>query len=440
LLSKQFITISGIILIFLILNVSLFGLGSFYGDVMAQQKWGNEALEEGVSYLYSQHITDYPPLYIYVLKFNAWLNLKLSGNTERFTLHYNFISKTIPTFCNLIIGLIIFFYLRKRNYKLALFAGCFYLFNPAIIYNTAYWGQVDSVNTLFMFLSIIFLIHKKYIPSTIFIVLAVLTKFQSIVLVPVIGMVILMNFNIKKIIKIFLTNTIVISIILLPYILGGVFWKVIDTIFGSVDRHPFVTANAYNIWYLISPRIPTNWMEGLNDSFQVLGFSLKFIGLALLGIYTILVLYQLFKKCDKDNIILAAASMAFAFFMLPTQIHDRYLFPFFALFILIVFNNKKYLLIYIFSSITYLFNLMMVLPIIYKNNLILYLIQEFLVILVHKFTFISVAIAIALANIIIFTYFSKVGIFNNLFENLKTDFFNIKSYIFKKNENKEFKT
>jgi Gpi18-like mannosyltransferase len=420
---KQIITVSSIIFLFLLFNIFLFDKGGFPGDISSQQHWGNTALQQGLSILYSKGITDYPPLYMYVLKFNAWLNSKLSGK-----LSYTFISKTIPTLCNLIIGLVVFFYLRKKNYKIALIAMCLYLFNPVIMYNTAYWGQIDSANTLFMFLSIIFLIHKKYIPSTIFIVLAVLTKIQSIVLVPIIGIVLLMNSNVKKIVQILFIDVATIFIVLLPYILGGTFWKIIKVIFDSVDRYPLVTANTYNIWFLVSPRTPSVFWTTLRDSTQIFGISLKIIGLSLLAIYTLIVIYQLIKKHDANNIILGAASMAFAFFMLPTQIHERYLFPFFALFVLIALNNRKYLWIYVILSVTSLFNLMMVFPF-YSKHIIFYPIQILLSLMMRFFSFINLAILISLVNILVFIYFSKIGIFHNLLRNIRKDLHSLKTRI-----------
>ena len=140
-----------------------------------------------------------------------------------------------------------------------------------------------------------------------------------------------------------------------------------------------------------------------------------------------IVIYQLIKKHDTNNIILASAGMAFAFFMLPTQIHERYLFPFFALFVLIALNNKKYLWMYIILTITYLLNLMMILPF-YRSG-IFHLIQIFLNISHNLFSFTRVAIVIAVVNVLTFIYFNKIGIFNNLLHNLKNDFLRLKKYI-----------
>ncbi len=412
----------------LFINLSLFGIGYHKWDVSTQQGWGEIALKKGVSGVYLDGNADYPPLYIYVLKVNALANSLFNNNSKSTAI---FISKTIPTLCNLLIGLFLFLHLRRKDYKVAILCMCLYLFNLAVIYDTAYWGQVDSVNTLFMFLSVLFLIQKRFIFSSVFITLAVLTKFQSIILLPIIIIIILMNCNYKMLLKLALYNILTVLIILLPFVFGGTFLYVINVYINSVGKYPHVTMNAFNFWYLISPINSARWQNTLNDNLVFFGFSLKQIGLILFAFYVLLVIYQLIKNKQKDNIILASSSVAFAFFMLPTQIHERYLFPFFALFSLIAYKNKKYLLIYITLSITFLLNLMMVLSFQSNSHFIFSSIKYLLGLTITTFSFRFVAIILALINLTLFIYLSRIGILNNLFLNIKKDFLKLKEAIHK---------
>lgn len=417
---KEFLTILGIALIFLVLNISVFTT-KFHGDLATQQVWGNYALEHGVSSLYANEMTDYPPLYMFVLKLNAWLNYILFNNTTVGSYPYVFISKTIPTLCNLIIGLGIFVYLQKKDYKKAVISMCIYLFNPITLYNSAYWGQVDSVNALFMFFSILSLIKRRYLLSTLLLTLAVLIKIQSVVILPVVGLIIFMDIDLKNYLKIIFTNATILFLVLFPYWRGGVIRQVVYTITHSADRFPYVVLATFNFWYLFFPIKPgTPWRDIVLDTTKTFGISYRIIGLTLLGTYTLFLVYQIFKNKDIENVVLASASMAFAFFMLPTQIHERYLFPFFSLFALIVLKNKRYLIVYFILSFTHLLNLMKF-EFIDKWHIIIYTIQSFLNFLIEKLMFIKVGWAIALINVIVFVYFSKIGIFNNLVDNLRRD-------------------
>lgn len=178
----------------------------------------------------------------------------------------------------------------------------------------------------------------------------------------------------------------------------------------DVDR--IVTANAYNFWFLISPTSP-NWQNTLSDKITFLGLSFKTIGFIMLISYVIFVCYKVYKDRSKENLIFAASMVAFAFFMLPTQIRERYLFPFFALFALIVLDNRRYLWIYITLMIAHLFNLMMVMS--YSGrNIIFAAFQSIIDTLKNVVGFQTIAIAIALINVSVFVYLNKIWIFDKV--------------------------
>ena len=76
------------------------------------------------------------------------------------------------------------------------------------------------------------------------------------------------------------------------------------------------SVNAFNIWGLYGLWIPDG--------------GLYIVGLALFGAFAVFTLYFLYKRFNASNeflAIFAAFMLFFAFFMLPTRIHERYLFP-----------------------------------------------------------------------------------------------------------------
>lgn len=427
---KSSIIFAIIIVVYILLNLSLFYLPGHSYDLQLQQSWGDIALHKGLQSVYFENYIDYPPLAIYVFYFNAFLSDFLRGinflaNSPLFIMIAGvFISKIIPALANFLIGIILFFYVRKDKSAQPLFVLSMYLFNLALIYDISYWGQVDSFHTLLMLLTVIFLIKKKYIASSVFMTLAILTKFQSVALLPVVGVLLLMNCNYKKWLKIIAANLVVAMVVLWPYIPGALI-RIFRVYFNSIDSYPRASMNAYNIWFLFSREMI--WQQSLSDQAVFLGVTLKFIGLFLLGVYTLIVVYQLIKDHSADNIILASASLAFAFFMLPTQIHERYLFPFFAIFLLVAFKNIKYLTVYLILSITFLFNLMLVLPFPLEANIIFSSIQLYLNLLAMYFSFLNIAIAISIINVLIFIYFNKIGILKGFAVNVKKDYFYLKN-------------
>jgi Gpi18-like mannosyltransferase len=416
---KEVLAISVLIVLFILSSVFFFDKGRYTFDVRIMQQWGNVALNESVASLYVQDVsfserkTTYPPLYLYVLEFNSWLSLKLFNDNTPLSTHYAVISKSVPTLCNLLIGLSIWFFVRKYDSRSALIAMCLYLFNPAVIYNASYWGQIDSVNALFMVISVIFLVRKRFALSSIFITLAILTKIQSIVLLPVVAIVLLKECDWKKIVKSVCACIFLTIVIIFPIVRTGFFGKMLNTLFASVGFAPLATVNAHNLWYLVAPGLPDNWGNLTPDTQTIFGITYKMIGLTALGLFTLAVLYLLWKKCDEQTIIFSASSMALGFFMLPTQIHERYLFPFFGLFALGMMSKKRYVLLYVLFMITFLLNLMWALPAA-KSMVGFYQIQQLLNLAYRHSSVMLVGVLVSSANILLFALYVKEVILANI--------------------------
>lgn len=416
------------ILFFLQLNLPLMQECGACFDITAMQNWGNIAYTKNITSLYLElnggDPLVYPPIYIYALEFNAWLHDMLFENLEPGKYSYNFVHKTIPLLSSLIVALGLFLYLRRTKYKFAYFAMLAYLFNLAVIYNVAYWGQIDSVAGLFMFFSVLFLLNKKYLLSTIVITLGIFTKIQSIILVPIILVVLLKQAKIRDLIKITIVNTLVVLTILWQFLIIGSLKKALIAMTRSYGWFSFVTVNAYNLWYLFFPQ--KDWYGEMPDTAIYFGVSLRTIGRLMFLVYVLLVMYQLYKKTDEEQIVLAASSVAFAFFILPTQIHERYLFFFFPLFAIIALKKVRYAVIYTSLAIVHLLNLMMVSHFSGPIDSIFYPIQIFLDGLVEQFSFTKVAWVIAFIHVILFVYFSHIGIFRGISKNVQQDLSRLK--------------
>jgi len=426
---NEIIVLTLLVIIFLLVNLSLFNTGHHGWDTYVFQTWGNTHLEKGLKAVYTNNHSDYAPLYQYVFLFNSWLTKEISGQNEVYSKPYVFISKIIPTLSNLLIGLILYFHFRDKSKKIAIISFILYCFNLGLIYNTSVWGQLDSVNTLFMLITTIFLLKKKYVPASIFFIISVLIKFQSIVFLPILIILILMNSNIKEINKVLIASTSFIIIVLLFLIYQGALHEVILVYSRYIGEYAYTTLNAFNLWFILSPPKETIYLSGLKDTLTILGISLRTIGLFFMGTYTLIILYQIFKNKDNSTILLGLSSIILGFFLLPTEIHERYLFPFFAIFLLIVPKKKEYLYIYIIYSITYLLNLIMIEPTFLVKILTspgISPIPSIIRIASEVNLYRSIGISLSYINILTFIYFNYVGIMNNFHKNIFEDYNNLK--------------
>lgn len=431
-----------VIVAFLAVSLPLFPLTNHpYPDIVAQERWGAEALNNSVTYLYTNHSgvgIDYPPLYMYGLYFNAWLNYQLVHSVEPGSFSFGVVSKTIPLLCNLTIGILLFSWLRRKNAIAAIVGAALYLLNPAIIFDTSYVGQVDSVYTLFLFLTLRCLTGRKYFLSMLYASLAVLTKLQSLFLIPVVALVLITELAPKRLINVIMKDFAAITTVMLPFIVSGTLGFVTDTVLHSLNEYPHLSINAFNFWWplgyynvyysSIYYSIISSWQFSLSDATEIFGLPLRTIALAVFAAFTALVLYQVRK--DRGNMLLGSTSLAFAFFMLPTEIHERYLFPFFALIIPLALEKRRYLLVYVVLTVTYLANMLVVFTFedtsMYINTMphsLFYFVSMAMVMCVwslpmglYEFCFV-----ISIVNSVIFLYFVRVGIFKRLTANLHQD-------------------
>lgn len=417
-----------IIAVFLAVNLTLFP-ATIGPDIFVFQGWGVEAFANSVSYLYVHHSVlgvDYPPLYMYGLYFDAWLNFQVTHSLDPGSFSYVVISKTIPLLCNLTIGLLLFSWLRKRSVSTALVGAALYLFNPATIYATSYLGQIDSVYTLFLFLAVKSLTDRKYFLSTLYASLAVLTKLQSLFLIPLLAFVLISELTPIRLIDVIANCLGTIVVIMLPFILPGALRDVTGAVSDSLVEYPHVSVNAFNFWFpfgyhqvdYLQPLAIADWGSSLSDSIKVFGVSLKTVGLIVFAAFTLLVLYQV--RRDRGNILLGSASLALAFFMLPTEIHERYLFPFFAFFTPLALESRRYLLVYVVLTATYLLNMMMVFTYADTHSLY-YFVYLPISLAVGYSSLYTMALVISVINAVVFLYFYKIGILRTLRANLHQD-------------------
>ncbi len=173
----------GLILRFIIAYVLLPGSG-FPNDLGAFQAWGNDIARNGPIGFYSRPgFLDYPPVYLLLLGAVSFLT---GGNIGEGV-------KVVPMFADL--GLAAMVWLMARdlgvNNRRALIVAFIVLVNPITWFNSAIWGQADSVGSILLLLGLRELQRDHRESASALAVLAALTKMQLGILGFVVGFVVL---------------------------------------------------------------------------------------------------------------------------------------------------------------------------------------------------------------------------------------------------------
>ena len=180
------ITFLHILLIAAVLELFLaYTQDGFSIDLEFIHNWGVRMHEVGFSRFYGPEVQmPYPPGYLYVVFVLQWV-INLLQITDISIIY--FIYKIPPIFCDLCSGVILYKLALERQMtkKKATVLAALYMFNPAVVINSAVWGQVDSCFTLFILLMCLFLSKKKFGMACLMFGIGMMVKQQTMAFAPV---------------------------------------------------------------------------------------------------------------------------------------------------------------------------------------------------------------------------------------------------------------
>ena len=154
-------------------------------DIACFEAWSERMAQVGPLNFYAEgYFCDYPPGYILLLAPVALLR-GLFGIAYDSTAHIVLL-KLLPILCDLIGAMLIYRFCEKRlGSRAALLLCAFYAFDPAVLVDSAAWGQIDSVLTLLLVVCALRMAEGGYISSLAAFALAVLVKPQALLFAPV---------------------------------------------------------------------------------------------------------------------------------------------------------------------------------------------------------------------------------------------------------------
>lgn len=164
--------------------------------------------------------------------------------------------------------------------------------------------------------------------------LAVLTKAQAIVVLPIwlVLTVMWVGERPRRIAQAAAVVLAVAAIVLLPVVgaLDGV-WEAYG---GAAGYYPFTHLNGFSAWFLATPLLEPHLHDNLAEWYArdgvpgFLGLALRTWGLLGFGCVAVCAMVVLWRRrCDERSLFWASRLLPLAFFVLSTQMHERYLFP-----------------------------------------------------------------------------------------------------------------
>ena len=393
------LSFSKLLLVGLIIRLILLPL-SYHSDLNTNAIWGIYAHEFGLRGFYdwlnfgNYARPDYPPLAmvmflnirrIWEILFNfLWgLNISIPVFPSNFipwfeTKGYLSLIKLPGIIADLGISFLIYGFIKKLKGEMsAKVVASYFLFNPAVIYLSSSWGQLDSIVSFFGLGAVILILRKRYWPSLSSYFVSIMIKATYVPLALVLGVKALKE-------KIGFRKLLGLGGVLLLYLftVGAIFydksfvlWTIntyINKVLPGAVTLPYLNLNAYNFWGLILglERIPDNTLYfGLSLKVWAWALTTIAVGLIILKFITTFKktpTFQVGNELNADmsssfrgnpalqsgedvikgkDIFFTFTVLYFALFMFMPRVHERYLYPvfvFFPLVLAILPKLKKY--------------------------------------------------------------------------------------------------
>lgn len=230
------------------------------------------------------------------------------------------------------------------------------LFNPAVWFNSAAWGQIESIPIFFAVLAALLLIEDHLYWAAVSLVVSVLVKQSAVILLPLFFVFLYKKQNLLFCIKVGVLQALVFIVAFLPFARAldflwplRIYLEKIVTGSGS----DFVTDHAFNLWVLLSGLSQVPDAKG-----WLLGIPYGLYATVLLGLSALWILVWLFRNNTVENLWKSWILISMSVFFLATRMHERYLGPVFILWLL-PWGKWSWLMVaaYAYLSVFHLANL-----------------------------------------------------------------------------------
>ena len=343
----------------------------FAADLNSFRAWASELGTRGPWGFYARGIfVDYLPGYLWVLWALGSVSALITGSTDPGAL------VKLPAI--LADGLLVLATVRlaadlgaPRRSQIA--AAVAMAFGPMIWLDSAVWGQVDSIGTAALLYSLSALIRGQTVRGAIFAALAAVLKPQFGILIPIVGVLAFVRARSARdpwaFVVAGLAGAATVALAALPF--GLTLPDVLAKIAEAAGGYPHLSVNAWNPWALITVGgravvDASGWASDI-DPLPLIGIPGVAIGSAAIAT-AVLVAMRYVRRDTAIRTVTAVAILAIAFFVLPTRVHERYLFPAIPLTIALAAARPAWRWIAIVTSVALFANSWGVLTISYFQN------------------------------------------------------------------------
>lgn len=295
-----------------VVRIALINARGHGGDLIINTRWAESLAQAGPWGFYEIDRSVYPAL-LYLF----WpVGLLFDGDA------LNTVVKGMSIPFDVGLGIVLFVGLRRiiGNWRAVATAGL-YLFNPGVLIGGPMWGQVDAAGTLPFVATLLLLGRSRFGWAGAMAMLSLLVKPQyGLVGLPVLvvaSLHLVRERDPRPLLRAAAAGVATYALVAIPLRLDPfLYW---DLVSSAAARQPMTSLYAPNPWGLF-----TGYEQSDGGGLALIGAVLLLSGLALSQV-------RLLRRRDTLTLLAVGLQVVFAFYFLPTRVHERYLFPAMAL-------------------------------------------------------------------------------------------------------------
>ena len=332
---------------------------SYYGhktDMACFSGWSSKIFTNGLAAFYaSEGFHDYPPGYVYVMY--------ILGAVKE-TLHLEngalWLWLKLPSIAADTVMAVLSYKLARKRFSDAVSSvfAALIIFNPAVITDSAVWGQIDGILALLCLMAVYNAAERRFIPSFFWLASGVLVKPQALFVAPVIAFALIDDlfisnkFEARKLIKYILGAVAAVAAMLILFMPFGKnpvdgIKTIIAQYLQTLGEYEYMTVNAFNFYAAIGK----NWAP-LSVGTKIFGYAAMAAAVAYSG-------YVFFRSKSAARCYIASFILIFGVYMFGIKMHERYAFTsiFMLMFALIISPSSKTFWLYLLFSLSQMYNM-----------------------------------------------------------------------------------
>jgi Gpi18-like mannosyltransferase len=265
-------------------------------------------------------------------------------------------------------AIVLFFVVKKLksgSVAWGLTAGLAYAVHPAVIYDSMAWGQIDSVFSCFALVTVVALVSGRWALVGAFGALALLTKLQAVVVMPMAAVLCLLER--RRLVRATFSAAATTVAVFASFLSGPALQAIKGVYLGSAGFYSVLSMQGYNAWVALFGLGEADRSD-LDLFFGAVRY--RTVGVALFAVcataFALVGLRRLRLATTHESrariLFLVSALTAYAFFLVNTEVHERYLFALMPLALPLAFLGRTEGWLYLASSSLFFLNLLGPLP------------------------------------------------------------------------------